>query len=99
MKPSKDSESTIADYSPGRIAPDGQVSAHVPQSTHKSGLITYLPSPSEIALTGQPPAHVPHEMQESFIANAIVVSSFNIISSNQFGVYYTPVGLANTNLI
>jgi hypothetical protein len=66
---------------------------------HESASITNCPSPSEIALTGQPPAHVPHEMQESFIANAIVVSSFNNISSNQFGVYYTPVGLANTNLV
>ena len=67
MKPSKNSESTIADYSPGRIAPDGQVSAHVPQSTHKSGLITYLPSPSEIASDGHAPAQLPHITQSSLM--------------------------------
>ena len=55
-----------ADYSPGAIAPDGQTSAQVPQSTHTSGSIEYL-SPSEIAPTGHSLAQAPHLMQASEI--------------------------------
>lgn len=54
-------------YSPGAIADVGHASAQVPQSTHASGSITYLPSPSEIASDGHSPAHVPHITQSSEI--------------------------------
>lgn len=54
-------------YSPGMIAPLGQASAHVPQSTQELGSITYLLSPSEIASDGHSPAHVPHITQSSVI--------------------------------
>ena len=56
-----------ANYSPGVIAPVGQASAHVPQSTHASASITYLPSPSEIAPDGHSPAQEPHITQSSVI--------------------------------
>lgn len=55
-----------ADYSPGAIAPDGQTSAQVPQSTHTSGSIEYL-SPSEIAPDGHSSIHVPQATQSSLI--------------------------------
>lgn len=55
-----------ADYSPGLIAPEGQQSAQVPQSTQLSGSIEYL-SPSEIAPDGHSSIQVPHATQSSLI--------------------------------
>lgn len=53
-------------YSPGAIAPVGQTSAQVPQSTQASGLIEYF-APSEIAPAGHSSMQVPHAMQSSEI--------------------------------
>ena len=46
--------SGTANYSPGAIAPAGQASTQVPQSTQASASITYLLSPSVIQETGHP---------------------------------------------
>ena len=44
------------------IAPEGQTSAHVPQSTQEFGSIEYF-SPSEIAPEGHSSIQVPHAIQ------------------------------------
>ena len=51
-------------YSPGAIAPEGQTSAQVPQSTHTLASIEYF-SPSEIAPEGHSSMQVPHAMHSS----------------------------------
>jgi hypothetical protein len=56
----------LFDYSPGAIAPEGQTSAQVPQSTQALGSIEYF-SPSEIAPEGHSSIQVPHAMQSSLI--------------------------------
>ncbi len=53
-------------YSPGLIAPLGQTSAQVPQSTQALGSIEYF-SPSLIAPLGHSSIHVPHATQSSLI--------------------------------
>lgn len=53
-------------YSPGAMAPEGQTSAQVPQSTHTEGSIEYF-SPSEMAPLGHSPMQVPQAMQSSLI--------------------------------
>lgn len=58
-------------YSPGLIAPLGQTSAHVPQSTHTLGSIEYF-SPSLIAPLGHSSMHVPHATQSSLITYAMM---------------------------
>lgn len=57
-------------YSPGVIAPEGQTSAQVPQSTQILGSIEYF-SPSEIAPEGHSSMQVPQAMQSSPITYAI----------------------------
>lgn len=53
-------------YSPAEMAPEGQTSAQVPQSTHTLGSIEYF-SPSEMAPEGHSSMQVPHAMQSSLI--------------------------------
>ena len=57
------------------IAPTGQTSAHVPQSTHVAGSILYCVSPSEIAPTGHSGSQEPQLTQASEITYAIMSSS------------------------
>ena len=61
-------------YSPGEIAPEGQTSAQVPQSTQILGSIEYF-SPSEIAPEGHSSMHVPQAMQSSPITYAIFLEN------------------------
>ena len=65
--------SLIANYAPGEIAPEGQTSAHVPQSTQTSGSIEYF-APSEIAPVGHSSMQVPQAMQSSLITYAIILN-------------------------
>ena len=81
--------SLIQDYSPGWIASDGQTPAHVPQSTHRSGLIEYL-SPSEIASDGHSSMQVPQAMQSSPITYAIVVLCFKVFVAQKYTLLSTP---------
>jgi len=71
--------SSKQNYSPGEIAPVGQTSAQVPQSTQVAGSIEYF-APSEIAPLGHSSMQVPQAMQSSLITYAILFIFLGLIN-------------------